>query len=243
VEPESHLSTLSAAAEALLRSADGAMDASVPSCPDWNVADLVTHVGLVWGWAADIVTTKDGATFGAPPEGPSEEQLLSWAWAQQGRLLDALGAADPDAECWTFGEPRTARFWFRRQALETVLHAWDAESALGTPSRIDPEVAADGVDEHLTVMVPRSLRRSPDGWGGESVHLHRTDGDGEWVVRLGPEGAVATERAHSKADVALRGDAEALWLWCANRGTADGLGIENFGDVQILAKWATEMVF
>ena len=67
------------------------------------------------------------------------------------------------------------------------------------------------------VLVPRWVRGNPEDWAGESYHLHRTDGDGEWLVRLGPDGVVEAERAHAKGDVAVRGSAEDLWLWTTGR--------------------------
>jgi uncharacterized protein (TIGR03083 family) len=243
VEPDAHLEVISERAKALLEAAAGAMEVRVPTCPDWTVADLVVHIGLLWGWVAEIVTTKARPDRGEAPEDRSDQPLRDWAGGRAAAVVAALGAADPEADCWTFGLPRTTRFWFRRQALETTLHAWDAETAVGTASRIDPDVAADGVDEHLHVMVPRLVRLRPEAWSGETVHLHRSDGDGEWVVRLGPNGDVMTERAHSKADLALRGTAEGLWLWCANRATPDELGLEQFGDGEIAARWRKEMVF
>jgi uncharacterized protein (TIGR03083 family) len=243
VEPATHLELLSQRAGALLRAAAGAMDVPVPTCPDWTVADLVAHMGLVWGWAADTVTAKARADGGQAPVDRSDQALRAWAKGEATRLVDTLRASEPDADCWTFGPPRSVRFWFRRQALETVLHAWDTERAVGASAHIDPEIAVDGIDEHLQVIVPRSVARRSDAWSGQSVHLHCTDADGEWVVRLGPDGQVATERAHAKADVALRGTAEALWLWCANRATPDDLAIERLGDEEIAARWRVEMGF
>ncbi len=243
MEPATHLEVLSERVDALLGAAAGALDVPIPACPDWTMADLVVHVGLVWGWSAEIVATRSRADRGEAPRDRADQALRGWAKEQAAHLLDALRAANPDAGCWTFGPPRSVRFWFRRQALETALHARDAQAAVGTPSRIDPEVAADGVDEHLSVMVPRSVRLRPEPWTGQTVHLHRTDGEGEWVVRLGPDGGVATERSHSKADVALRGTAEALWLWCTNRATVEELGIESFGDQEVAARWRMAMAF
>ena len=243
VEPDRYVEVLSERADALLAASQGAMGAEVPTCPGWTVADLVVHVGLVWGWAADTVATGERAERSPAPESRSERALRSWAKGQAARLCDVLGAADPEASCWTFGLPRSTRFWFRRQALETVLHAWDAEGAIGTPARIEPDVAADGVDEHLTVIVVRSVDRDPGPWSGETVHLHRTDADGEWVVRLGPGGQVTAERAHAKADLALRGPAEALWLWSTNRKSAEELGMELFGDEAVAERWRSAIAF
>jgi uncharacterized protein (TIGR03083 family) len=243
VEPATHLEVLRGRVDALLDTAGGAMDVSVPTCPEWTLADLLVHLGLVWGWAAETVATKTRAERGQAPESRTDQELRGWAKGQAERLVDALRSADPDAGCWTFGTPRSVRFWYRRQALETALHAWDAERATGTPSRIDPEVAVDGIDEHLNVLVPRTVRLRPDVWTGQSVHLHCTDAEGEWVVRLGPGGEVATRRAHAKADVALRGTAEALWLWCTNRATPEELAIERYGDQEITARWREQMAF
>jgi uncharacterized protein (TIGR03083 family) len=243
VEPARHLQLLSERADALLDASAGAMDVEVPTCPGWTIADLVVHLGLVWGWAADTVATRARAEHGSPPRDRSEGVLRAWAKAEAARLCDVLGAVDPEAGCWTFGLPRTTRFWFRRQALETTLHAWDAERSVGTPAPIEPDVAADGVDEHLTVIVVRSVARDPGSWSGETVHLHRTDGDGEWVVRLGPGGEASVERTHGKSDLALRGPAEALWLWSANRASAEALGIERFGDEAVAERWRRTIAF
>lgn len=243
--PDQHLHALDASAHALVESARGALDRPVPACPDWDVADLVVHVGQIWAWAAEVVGTGARAEREPNPEDRSEAALLEWATVRAERIVAALGAADPDGDCWTFGEPRSVRFWFRRQALETVLHAWDVAQAArpGAADTIDPEVAADGLDEHLSVLVPRSLRQNPGDWSGETFHLHRSDGEGEWLVRLGPEGAVAVERRHGKGDVALRASAEALWLWATNRAPLDALGIECFGDGSLAERWRAQIAF
>lgn len=243
VQPSRHLELLAARADALIRAAAGAMRAPVPSCPGWTEADLVAHMGAVWAWAADVVRTRRQADRTAPPAQETDDAMCDWARRGAERLVASLGAADPDEDCWTFGPPRSVRFWFRRQALETTLHAWDAQAATGAPERIDADVAADGVDEHLFVVVPRSVRAHPGAWSGETVHLHCTDAEGEWTVRLGPDGTVETQRTHSKAELALRGGAESLWLWCANRATAASLGIECFGSAELAERWQREMRF
>ena len=88
---------------------------------------------------------------------------LEWAEQQAHLVLDALDTADPDSSCWTFGEPRSRRFWFRRQALETAVHAWDVQQAVARPGPIAPELAIDGIDEFLTLMLPRQLKQQPGG--------------------------------------------------------------------------------
>jgi uncharacterized protein (TIGR03083 family) len=227
--------------DALLESAGTDLDAGVTSCPGWDVADLVTHVGRTWGWAAAIVRTGSRDDLPSPAEGIGGAELLEWAGEQARQLADALEGADPESDCWTFGLPRSRLFWFRRQALETAVHAWDAQHATGTADPIEPDLATDGIDEFLAVMLPRQMSRAPEAWTGQSLHLHRTDGDGEWMIRLGPGESLTAERAHSKADVAVRGPVSSLYLWCLNRLPAGDL--EVLGDAAVADQWTQTVSF
>ncbi|MGH9075168.1 MAG: maleylpyruvate isomerase family mycothiol-dependent enzyme [Acidimicrobiales bacterium] len=259
MEPAEHVAVVRSSAGALLEAASGAMGRPVRSCPDWDVAELVRHVGSVWGFAADVVRTGERAERPQAPSGVPPAALLAWAGQRVDDLaevLERLAAADPDGPCWTFAGPATRRFWARRQAMETALHAWDVAEAAGRPEPIEARVAADGVDELLTVILPRSLGRQPGSWSGQSVHLHRTDGDGsgggaggdggagEWLVRLGPAGAVAVERGHAKGDVAVRGPASSLYLWCSGRVRAAELPeLDVVGDRSLAERWSGEIRF
>jgi len=205
------------------------------------VAKLVAHIGGVWGWAAAVVRTGDRADFPTVPDGLSGAELLEWAEQQAHLALDALGTADPDSSCWTFGEPRSRRFWFRRQALETAVHAWDVQQAVARPGPVAPELASDGIDEFLTLMLPRQLKQQPAGWIGQSLHLHSTDDKGEWVVNLGPDSAVSVEHVHRKGDVALQGTASSLYLWCLNRIPLNEIKV--LGDRAVADQWTAEIAF
>ncbi len=203
------------------------------------MADLVAHIGGVWGWAAAVVGTGDRADFPMAPEGLGGTELVEWAGLQARLVLDALEAAAPDSSCWTFGLPRSRLFWFRRQALETAAHAWDAQQAAAHPEPLEPELASDGIDEFLTVMLPRHLKQQPGGWTGQSLHLHSTDSNGEWVIKLGPDSAVSVEHVHRKGDVALQGTASSLYLWCLNRIPSAELTV--FGDRAVADQWTAEI--
>ena len=74
-----------------------------------------------------------------------------------------------------------------------------------------------------------------------TIHLHATDTDGEWLVRLGPDG-ITFDHGHAKGDVALRGPAEDLLLWVWNRAPVDDR-FEVFGDPALLETWRTAVVF
>jgi uncharacterized protein (TIGR03083 family) len=241
METDEYLGVVRERSGALLHAARANLDAAVPSCPGWTVTDLVGHIGSAWGWASAVVRSGERRDSPNVPDDLDGPAVVGWADGQLRELISTLQEADPTANCWTFGLPRTPVFWFRRQALETAVHAWDCTGAVGEPAPLDGELARDGIDEFLNAMVPRQVKHHADAWTGQSLHLHCTDGEGEWTVRLGPDGEVSTERAHGKGDVALRGTASSLYLWCLNRVPANDL--EVFGDPAVAALWTAEISF
>src|SRR5205823_4863044 len=127
VDATDYLRTLDADAHALADAARKGIDAPVPSCPDWKVADLVDHIARVHRWATQIVRDQVAERV-AYPEPPSGVDILGWYSEGVGGLLDTLRSADPNSPAWNFtGGPQVAAFWQRRQALETAVHRWDAQ--------------------------------------------------------------------------------------------------------------------
>ena len=151
----------------------------VGACPGWTLRELVEHLGSVHRWAADIVRTASPSALG---EQHGISDLRDWFAAGAEELLETLAAADPDRACWTFTSARTTGFWLRRQALETVVHRWDAERAIGEPSVIDPALAADGVGEVVTLMTPRQIAMERIPPLPATVLLHAVDTGDEWVL-------------------------------------------------------------
>lgn len=213
------------------------MEAPVPTCPGWTVADLLVHTARVYRHKTHVLATRATAppASGAwqrddpPPEGAADrydEELAA--------LVGALASSSPSAAVWTWWPAdQTAGFWYRRMAHETAVHRVDAEAALGRVGSVATELAIDGVDEALDqFLVPRIAEGSLVG-APTTVHLHATDGSGEWLVRLGP-GGVSVEKGHAKGDVAARGTASDLLLWLWGRLPVDRL--EVFGDATAVAR-------
>ncbi|HEX2074158.1 MAG TPA: maleylpyruvate isomerase family mycothiol-dependent enzyme [Geodermatophilus sp.] len=165
-----------AAAEAVL--ARG-WSAPVPGCPGWRLSDLVWHVGEVqhfWAW---VVRTRapDPGTYVEPRRRPDDE-LLGFLTAQSAELETVLAGADPAERVWTWAPRRDVGFVLRRQTHEAVVHTVDVEQVLGDVRPIPPDVALDGLDEWLEVMVPGALPEGPP----EEAHpvvLHAVDADAE----------------------------------------------------------------
>jgi uncharacterized protein (TIGR03083 family) len=115
-------------------------------------------------------------------------------------------------------------------AHETAVHRWDAQLAMGKTRPIDGDLAADGIDEFLEHFLEA---RQPITGTGEVIHMHRTDGAGEWLVRLTPTGAEVSH-GHEKGSAAVRGKGSDLLLTLWRRLESEYL--EVFGDRSIVER-------
>ncbi|NEY31873.1 maleylpyruvate isomerase family mycothiol-dependent enzyme [Streptomyces sp. PRKS01-65] len=196
------------------------VDAEVPTCPGWRVRDLLRHTGAVHRWATGFVAERHTAArpLGDPPEldGPG---LLAWYREGHRRLVDSLAAAPPGLECWHFlPAPSPLAFWARRQAHETTVHRFDAESARGgTPGGITPGFAADGIDELLRGFHARHKSRVRSD-KPRVLRVRATDVDGAvWTVRLTEEPPATERNGTADADCEIAGPAARLYLSLWNR--------------------------
>jgi len=232
-----HLEALSAESRAFTVAVRAtARSSPVPSCPDWMLEDLVRHLGRVHRWATAIVEQRAQERVRATDSGPGNDELVDWFDAGAAALREALERCGPEVPMWTWGPGGTSTWWARRQAHETAVHRWDAQSASGASQPIDGPAAADGVDEFLAnLMAMLGFSEGVTvGGSGETIHLHCTDVDGEWLLRLDPD-TVHVDRLHAKGDVAAKGTASALLLFACGR--LGGERLEVFGDASLLARF------
>jgi uncharacterized protein (TIGR03083 family) len=211
------------------------VDARVPSCPDWTVADLLGHIGRIHRWVAAIITDqrKERGVHWSEAAPPPNDELLDWFAASPGLLAGALEHAGPDVELWSWTPDHSSAFWARRQAVETAVHRYDAQLAAGEAAPVEHALAVDGIDE-LFWLIPYWPWAERVRGDGETIHFRCTDGDGEWLVRLAPEGVEVT-RGHAQGDVAARGTASDLLLSLYGRVPVDRL--EVFGAAELLSHW------
>ncbi|MET8950142.1 maleylpyruvate isomerase family mycothiol-dependent enzyme [Streptomyces sp. NPDC004533] len=210
--------------------------AKVPTCPDWLVRDLLRHTGMVHRWAAAFVT--EGHTAYHPDGGlPDLDGAALLTWFREGHchLVDTLSGAAPDVQCWHFLlAPSPLAFWARRQAHETAVHRFDAESARGgTPTAVGTDFALDGIDELLHGFHARS-RSGVRSEEPRVLRVRATDADDAvWSVRLS-EGPPVAERVEAgDADCEVAGPAEQLYLSLWNRLPFP----EVTGDASVAALW------
>ncbi|WP_448331767.1 maleylpyruvate isomerase family mycothiol-dependent enzyme [Streptomyces sp. DSM 41534] len=217
--------------------AEAGVDAPVPTCPDWRVRDLLSHIGRVHGWATRIV--GEGLTEPVRPAvdpAPPDADLVAWYREVHGRLVDTLTQADPELKCFTFLPTSSSlAFWARRQAHEAAIHRVDAESARGGElSPFTPEFAADGVDELLAGFhgLDRSKVRT-DTPG--TLRVRAMDQDAVWTIRLSQDAPRTERHGEGAADCELGGPARDLYLALWNRLPITALSTE--GDGKLAELW------
>jgi uncharacterized protein (TIGR03083 family) len=231
-----------------------AADLPVPSCPDWTLRQLATHVGRAHRWAAEIVRTRsaDFIEFRSVPDGrlPDDPGARGrWLTSGASRLVAAVREAGED-RVWAFGELRPASFWARRMAHETLVHGADAALACGRQPALATGFAADAIDEWLAMLSGPSGGepdpRSDALPAGRSLHVHVTDhgldGTGEWLVRRS-DGGLEVSAGHARADVALAGPAADVLLVLLRRLPATHQAVTIHGEADLLARWLERTSF
>ena len=199
---------------------------------------LTHHLGSVHRWACQsAATAKQPESFGT--ETPNDDELTGWLRAGADELAETLLAIDPVGPTWSpFPVEQIGAIWPRRQAMETMVHRSDAETAVGFRVTLDPELASDGIDEYFTIALPRLLQRGRANPPTGSLHLHCTDIAGEWLIQT-EAGELTIIREHRKGDAALRGPAEAILLKLWNRTTPRADELSLVGDESVLEGWLT----
>lgn len=165
-----------------------APEAVVPPCPEWNADDLLWHLSEVqYFWGTVVVDGLDGKEAEERnPDRPAGRAALRDFYRQASeRLAGCLAGADPAAYAWTWAPDQTIGFIQRRQAHEALIHRVDAELTAGQRTPLNPQLAADGIDEALRVMYggcPPWGTITPDP--GRTVRIRATDTGGTWLVTL-----------------------------------------------------------
>jgi len=223
-------------------------DAEVPACPGWTADDLGFHVASVQSFWASVVGREPGAglpggdvvPLGRPADAAALAALVHDATAH---LVAALAGRDPREPCWSWHpDGRTVGWVTRRQQHEALVHRVDAEQTAGrgvTP--IDPEIAADGVDEVLDVLLgghPAWTTFAPAGGTVAVVVDDPGEAPHRWDVELGRVRGTGPESGREydvpggrlvppggEPDAVVAGGAADLDLWLWGRGGAERLRV------------------
>jgi len=177
VEKKPYLSALGSDATALAAAARLGLDAAVPFCPGWIVANLLIHLGTVHRgrlpvievhgaeWPVDVRRRvleqtfpglielfehgEKGVTAQIIPDG-----LIDWFEEGAAELEVALRQTDLDEPFWQppgWPSPstNTVRVFLRAANIETAVHRWDAQLAHHCTWPINQDVAEVGIKQAL----------------------------------------------------------------------------------------------
>jgi uncharacterized protein (TIGR03083 family) len=245
--PDRYLELIAADAARLSAVAAGRLDAPVPTCPGWNLTDLVAHTGEVYHHKVACTVLGRRPEQDEYEHGPADGQdPLEWFGSATTTLLETLRGRAPESYSATWYEPdQTVGFWQRRMAQETVVHRVDAEAAGDQITASADDLAVDGIDEVLDLFLRYSLGEDPDedlvADDGRSL-LVRT---GPWAWHVSVDG---TDRGHKIRLVRSGGAAEAtvsgepsellLWLW----GRRPDSAVTVHGDPAAVDAWRALLV-
>jgi uncharacterized protein (TIGR03083 family) len=233
-----------------LRGAD--LSRTVPTCPDWTLAQLVRHIG---GNLRSVeMAVRSGTAVEDPgrqvpdvagPEGDDPAALDAWLAEAALTSAGTLRNAGPGAEAQVWVFQRSTAFWARRAAHDLVIHRADAAGTVHADYTVAADLGADAIDELLELISdPQVAGSSPRlaelrGSGG-SIHLHVIDAEArlaaEWLIELGPDG-FTWRRGHEKATVALRGPLADVLRVFHRRLPAGSERVEVVGDPALLDFW------
>jgi len=226
--------------------------AVVPTCPDWDAADLVWHLAEVQFFWTRIVQQRcthpeqlTGDDLARPDRYDDLLELVQQSTKELGKVLRKT---PPETAVWTWADEQTAGFVLRRQAHEALIHRVDAECTVGDRTPLPAALATDGVDEALRIMfsgAPTGAELTVDELA--TVRLRTTDTDASWMVTLARfEGVDAEGRSQSGPTLLVAEDDHGLpaassisaaagdldcWLW----GRPPLGSVDLSGDVKVLA--------
>lgn len=227
------------------------LDAPVPTCEGWTVADVLGHLGRVHRSVSEIIERRalevPAVPIPTPPPGPAVIEFFDEGLE---RVLRALASIGPDEPVYSWSGQGDGRFYHRRMAHELAVHRFDAEAAHGVPGPFDPVMALDGIDEFYDVLVPFSARRWERPLPAGAMALISTDEPAGWVVRA-VDGIVAGTRTpnrwandHRGSDdqvapvvpvVTVTGTASELFRFVWHRGRGPSLTVA--GDAATADAW------
>lgn len=230
MRPETYLEHVRRDGLRLVDVAERDLTADVPSCPDWDVADLLTHTASVYAHkVACLQLGRQPDTDEWDKQAPDGD-VATWFREMHETVIEELAARAPDSETYTwFGPDQTVGFWYRRMAHETAVHRVDAELAAGDVTPVDAELATDGVDELLGFLCGPWGEDPVEGASGRTAEIQT--GGRAWRVTFESSQVVLEGGGTPELTVSGEPNDVLLWLW-GGRVPDDAVDID--GDLALV---------
>ncbi|WP_433160397.1 maleylpyruvate isomerase family mycothiol-dependent enzyme [Kribbella sp. CA-247076] len=210
------------------------LDAAVPSCPGWTVESVVRHVATVYLHKVEIL--RLGALPDPWPPDFGDRDAIELYDEARAAIVDALESAGTERATWTFNpDDKTSGFWYRRMALESVVHRIDVEQAHDVVTPIALELALDGIDELLYPNLAGPWWAEGDTEHPVDATVRLTAEGRSWTVRADATSVAVSQDAEGDVAAEIFGSAEAvfLWLW----GRLDASAVQSAGDEDVVREF------
>jgi uncharacterized protein (TIGR03083 family) len=231
--PERYFELIDRDTERLAQMAERGLDAAVPACPGWTVATVVSHTAMVYEHKVRVMGEGVFPQDWPPADFDRREPIGALRDAKE-HLFAEFERHQLTDQTTTFGADTTVRFWLRRMALEVAVHRYDGEQAHSDVTAIPDDLAVDGIDEMLRVMLGGPWWDS-DEWQTEypiDAVVAIESGGVRWLGDLRQRSVtISTGDGVAVATVSGAPESVFLWLW----GRVDDSAVEFAGDRSVIA--------
>jgi uncharacterized protein (TIGR03083 family) len=232
--PERYFALIDADTERMLEMGERGLDADVPSCPGWTVADVLGHQAMVYAHKVRVMA-DNGWPDPWPPAEFRDRPPIEFLREAKDDLFQEFARHDVAEQTTTFGDDTTVMFWVRRMALEVAVHRNDAELAHHAATAIPDDLACDGVDEILQVMLHGNWAE----WGAKTEHpvdavVAIETGGHRWRCDVTEAVVDVVAESAEPADATVTGEPSDVfrWLW----GRAGDEAVQIAGDATAVAE-------
>ncbi|MDX6319538.1 MAG: hypothetical protein QOD35_2938 [Nocardioidaceae bacterium] len=237
--PERYFELIDADTERLVEMGERGLKEPVPSCPGWDVAEVVWHTAVVFEHKVRVMADNAWPDPWPPADFDDRDELTFLRQAKDD-LFEEFSRHDIGEETTTFGSDSTVGFWARRMALEAAVHRYDAELAHSDPTPVAHDLAVDGVDEVLRVMLAGP-------WWSERVDTqHPVDAvvavqaaEEAWSCDVRQRSVTVSDGADAAVAATVQGEPEHVFLWLWGR-VPDSV-VQTGGDASILAEFRARL--
>jgi uncharacterized protein (TIGR03083 family) len=223
--PERYFELIDADTERMLAVAALGLDDAVSSCPGWTVGDVVAHQAMVYAHKVRVMA-DNGWPDPWPPAELDGLPPLDFLRDAKDDLFQEFARHDVAEQTTTFGDDTSVMFWARRMALEVAVHRVDAELGHDSVTPIPDDLATDGVDEILEVMLHGNWAE----WGAKTTHpvdasvaVHT--GGLRWRVAATEAVVDVAVGAAEPTDATVSGEPADVFLWLWGRRGDDAVEI------------------
>lgn len=231
---EVHVDAIEQEAELIGELAERGLKVAIRNSPGWDLEALLLHLADSFERAVAQLEVPDQAAKAVTRVQPAGSALGSFEESRLA-LVSALRDHDPADPCWnSVGEDLTVGFLARRLAHESAIHRIDAEVARGAATTIDPELAADGVDERLFVVLAHHSEGGEMPELGGSICLICSDRDAAWSIDAS-RGRFRVRAGRGPADAAVVATASDLFCFAWSRPTIRPLQVT--GRMAVVEAW------